>query len=90
MYGLKFTFTATSQRDFRTYIQRYTSPNDNFEYAYLHSNALVRFIIQKKNEKFDVASTYCCCHCIKILKDVLENIYILCQHILFIKIYDTV
>ena len=28
------------KRDFRTYIGRYTSPNENFEYGYPHSNAL--------------------------------------------------
>ena len=31
------------KRDFRTYIRRYTSPNENFEYGYPHSNALVQF-----------------------------------------------
>ena len=28
---------------FQTYIQRYTSPNENFEYGYPHSNALLQF-----------------------------------------------
>ena len=31
------------KRDFRTYIRRYTSPNENFEYEYPHSNALLTF-----------------------------------------------
>ena len=31
------------KRDFRTYIRRYTSPNENFEYGYPHSNALMQF-----------------------------------------------
>ena len=31
------------KRDFRTYIQRYTSPNENFEYGYPNSNALLQF-----------------------------------------------
>ena len=31
------------KRDFRTYIRRYTSPNENFEYGYPHSNALLQF-----------------------------------------------
>ena len=31
------------KRDFRTYIQRYTSPVENFEYGYPHSNALLQF-----------------------------------------------
>ena len=29
------------KRDFRTYIPRYTSPNENFEYGYPHSNAFL-------------------------------------------------
>ena len=28
--------------DFRTYIRRYTSPNENFEYGYPHSNTLLQ------------------------------------------------
>ena len=31
------------KRDFRTYIRRYTSPNENFEYGYSHSNAVLQF-----------------------------------------------
>ena len=31
------------KHDFRTYIRRYTSLNEKFEYGYLHSNALVQF-----------------------------------------------
>ena len=31
------------KRDFQKYIQRYTSPNENFEYGYPHSNALLQF-----------------------------------------------
>ena len=30
------------KRDFRMYIRRYTSPNENFEYGYPHSNALLQ------------------------------------------------
>ena len=29
--------------DFRTYIRRYTSPNEYFEYGYPHSNSLLQF-----------------------------------------------
>ena len=29
--------------NFRTYIRQYTSPNENFEYGYPHSNALLQF-----------------------------------------------
>ena len=31
------------KRDFRTYIRRYTSTNEKFEYGYPHSNALLQF-----------------------------------------------
>ena len=31
------------KNDFRMYIQQYTSPNENFEYGYPHSNALLTF-----------------------------------------------
>ena len=31
------------KRDFRTYIWRYTSPNENVEYGYPHSNVLLQF-----------------------------------------------
>ena len=33
-------------RDFRKYIQQYTSPNENFEYGYPHSNALLQFHLE--------------------------------------------
>ena len=38
------------KRDFQTYIRRYTSPNENFEYGYPHSNALLTFSLQKDSE----------------------------------------
>ena len=34
---------SEGKRDFRTYIRRYTSPNENFEYGYPHSTALLQF-----------------------------------------------
>ena len=34
------------KRDFRTFIRRYTSPNENFEYSYPHFNALLHFRIK--------------------------------------------
>ena len=46
IYGGKFSFTAmrewSRKRDFRTYIRRYTSQNENFLYGYPHSNALLQ------------------------------------------------
>ena len=42
----KFSFTAMSRinvkRDFRTYIRRYTSPSENFQYGYPNSNAFLQ------------------------------------------------
>ena len=34
------------KRDFRTYIRRYTFPNENFEYVYPHAYALLQFCLK--------------------------------------------
>ena len=39
------------KRDFRTYIRRYTTPNENFEYGYPHSNALLQFHLKFERRK---------------------------------------
>ena len=39
---LRGRVSGAVKHDFRTYIQRYTSPNENFEYGYPHSNALLQ------------------------------------------------
>ena len=39
------------KRDFRTYIRQYTSPNENFEYGYLHSNVLLQFELKMERCK---------------------------------------
>ena len=36
------------KRDFRMYIRRYTYPNENFEYGYALSNALLTFFPSKR------------------------------------------
>ena len=36
------------KRDFRTYIRRYTSPNEKFKYGYPHSNALLPFDLKSE------------------------------------------
>ena len=36
------------KRDFRTYIRRYTSPNENFECGYPHSNAILQFRLESE------------------------------------------
>ena len=43
--------------DFGTYIRRYTSPNENFEYSYPHSNALLNFSLKKDSE-----NVLCCAY----------------------------
>ena len=45
------------KRDFRTYIRRYTYPNEIFEYGYPHSNALLTFSLQKDSE-----NVLCCAY----------------------------
>ena len=40
---LRRRVSGAVKRDFRTYIRRYTSPNENFEYGYPHSNAVLQF-----------------------------------------------
>ena len=47
---LRRRVSGAVKRDFRTYIRRYTSPNENFEYGYPHSNALLTFSLQKYSE----------------------------------------
>ena len=39
------------KRDFRPYIRRYTAPNENFEYGYPHSNALLQFRLELERLK---------------------------------------
>ena len=38
---LRVCTSGALKHDFRPYIQRYISPNENFEYSYPHSNALL-------------------------------------------------
>ena len=68
---LQRRISGALKRDFRTYIQRYTSPNENFEYGYPliytlaeqslhlngypHSNALLIFSLKKTVKTYFVA-----------------------------------
>ena len=52
---LRRRVSGAVKRDFRTYIGRYTSPNENFEYGYPHSNALLTFSLQKDSEMYFIA-----------------------------------
>ena len=47
---LRRCVSGAVKRDFRTYIRRYTSPNENFEYGYPHSNAHLTFSLLKDSE----------------------------------------
>ena len=44
---LRGRVSGAVKRDFRMYIRRYTSANENFEYGYPHSNALLTISLQK-------------------------------------------
>ena len=62
-------------RDFRTYIRRYTSPNENFEYGYPHSNAFLQFRLKLercKPYKTERHPTMC---------DVINDVKLLRQYI---------
>ena len=52
---LRRRVSGAVKRDFRPYIRRYTSPKENFEYGYPHSNALLTFSLQKDSEHVLVA-----------------------------------
>ena len=56
------------KRDFRTYIRRYTSPNENFEYGYPHSNALLQFELKLERCKPHKAA----CHPTKV--DLINDV----------------
>ena len=67
------------KRDFRPYTRRYTSPNENFEYGYPHSNALLQFPLKCKCCKPHKAA----CHLtvcdvindVKLFQTILFRIY---------------
>ena len=53
---LRRRVSGAVKRDFRTYIRPYTSPNENFEYGYPHSNALLTFPFKKTVKMYFIAS----------------------------------
>ena len=53
--ALRRRVSGAVKRDFRTYIRRYTSPNENFEYGYPHSNALLKFPFKRTVKMYFVA-----------------------------------
>ena len=56
------------KRDFRPYVRRYTSLNENFEYGYPHCNALLQSHLKLERCKLHIAT----CHPTKcdIINDV--------------------
>ena len=48
---LRWRASGAVKRDFQTYIRRYTSPNENFEYGYPHFNALLQFDLKSERCK---------------------------------------
>ena len=56
------------KRDFQTYIWRSTSQNENFEYGYPHSNAILQFCLKLEHFKPHNAA----CHPMKC--DVIDDV----------------
>ena len=48
---LQGSVSRAIKHDFRRYIQRYTSPKENFEYGYPHSYVLLQFSLKLKRCK---------------------------------------
>ena len=46
-FVLRRRVSGAVKHNFRTYIRRYTAPNENFEYGYPHSNVLFYFFASK-------------------------------------------
>ena len=67
------------KRDFQTYIRRYTSPNENYEYGYPHFNALLQFELKMERCKSHKAArdpTKCdVINDIKLFPTVYHRIY---------------
>ena len=83
LYGRKLSFTATRERsrkrDFRTYIRRYTFPNENVEYGNPHSNALLQFRLKfercKPHNAARHATKYDVINDVKLFPAVCRRIY---------------
>ena len=55
---LRRRMSGAVKRDFRTYIRRYTSPKENFEYGYPQSNALLQFHLKLQSCKLHYAALH--------------------------------
>ena len=54
-FSLRRRISGAVKHDFRTYIRWYTSPNENFEYGYPHSNALLNFPFKTTTKMYFIA-----------------------------------
>ena len=71
---LRQRVSGAVKRNFRTYIRRYTSPNENFEYGYPHSNALLNFSLKKVKMYFVVPIRPAAASCIKPLASCIYSL----------------
>ena len=63
------------KRDFRPCIGRYTSPNENFEYGYPHSNALLQFRLKLECKAARHPTRCDVINCQSILQDILSQFF---------------
>ena len=67
------------KHDFRPYIRRYTSPNENFEYGYPHSHEILQFYLNFEHSKSHKAAhhpTKCdVINDVKLFPTVYQRIY---------------
>ena len=71
------------KRDFRTYILRYTSPNENFEYGNPHSNAFLQFDLKLEDCKPHKAARH------PVKGDIIDDVDSISQDILS-QIFDVI
>ena len=63
------------KRNFRTYIRRYTSPNEKFEYGYPHSNVLLQSRLKLERCKPQKAARHpMLCDVINDVKTISDSI----------------
>ena len=72
---LRRRLSGDVKRDFPPYIRRYTSPNENFEYGYPHSNAPLNFSLKKTVKMyFVVPKRPAAASCIKPLASCIYSL----------------
>ena len=72
---LRRRVSGAVKRDFRTYIRRYTSQNEKFEYGYPHSNTLLKFSLKKTVKiYFGAPIRPAAASCIKLLASCIYSL----------------